>query len=374
MPIRSITKHYHKPDYVLIGIFAALIIFGLIMLSSAGAAIGYEKFGDSYYYLKHQFFSGLLPGLFFLFIASRMDYRLWKKIAFPLIVLSIVLLILVFIPGLNFSYGGATRWLRVGGFIFQPTEIVKLALVIYLAAWLEKKNDQEISDLKSGLLPFIGILGLIMLLIILQPDIGTMVVTMAIAITVYYIAGARNLHILGLGVLGLGLLTLLIKIAPYRMARFMTFLHPELDPKGIGYHITQAFLAIGSGGIFGRGFGQSRQKFQYLPEVTGDSIFAVIAEELGFIFSLVLIATFLFLMYRGFRMAKSAPDNFGRLLAVGIISWFVLQAFINIGAMSGILPLTGIPLPFISYGGSSLAVSLAAIGILINISRQTKEI
>jgi len=373
MPFRNIIKNYHEPDYVLIGIFAILIIFGLIMLSSAGAAVGYERFGDSYYYLKHQFLNGLIPGLFFLFITSRVDYRLWRKIAFPLLIFSIVLLILVFIPGLSFSYGGATRWLKLGGFLFQPTEIVKLTFLIYLSAWLEKRNEKEISDFKAGLIPLLVVLGLITFLIILQPDIGTMSIIVLTSLVIYFVAGGKIIHLVWLGISGLGLLAFLVKIAPYRAARLMTFLHPELDPQGIGYHINQAFLAIGSGGFFGRGFGQSRQKFQYLPEVTGDSIFAVIAEELGFIFVLILVGLFLSLMHQGFKMAKKTPDTFSRLLTIGIVSWFVLQAFINIGAMSGILPITGIPLPFISYGGSALVASLAAIGILINISRQTRD-
>ncbi len=373
MPI-NLAKRYHEPDYVLIAIFAVLVVFGLVMLSSAGVAMGYEKFGDSYYYLKHQVFYGLIPGLFLLFLTSRIDYRYWRRLALPLLALSILLLILVFIPGLGSAYGGASRWLNFGGILFQPTEIIKLTFIIYLAAWLEKRNEKEISDFSIGFLPFIAILGLIAVLIILQPDVGTMLVIVLTSLAIYFAAGGSLGYLSWLGLGSLGLLILLIRAAPYRTARFMTFLRPELDPQGIGYQINQAFLAIGSGGFWGRGLGQSRQKFQYLPEATGDSIFAIIAEELGFVWVLALIALFLYLLYRGLKMAKLAPDTFSRCLVIGIVFWLVLQAFINIGGMSGVLPMTGIPLPFLSYGGSALAISLAAVGILINISRQTKEL
>jgi cell division protein FtsW len=372
--MKFIKKNYHQPDYVLIGILSFLVVFGLVVLSSAGAALGYEKFGDNYYYLKHQVVYGLIPGILLFIITSKVNYNVWKKISLLLFILSIISLVLVFIPGINFSAGGAARWINIGGFIFQPAEIVKLSLIIYLAAWLEKKGAEEVGNFNSGFLPFVVILGLIMTLIILQPDMGTMMVMAAIAIAMYIAGGAKINHVILLGLIGVLLLLLLIKVAPYRADRLMTFLHPELDPQGKGYHINQAFLAIGSGGFFGRGFGQSLQKYLYLPEVAGDSIFAVMAEELGFIAGLLVIGAYIFLMRRGFKMAKIAPDAFARLLTVGIISWFVFQAFINIGAMCGALPLTGIPLPFVSYGGTSLAISLAAIGILINISKQTKEI
>ena len=358
-----------QPDYVLIILFGILILFGLVMLSSAGTALGYQKFDDPYYFLKHQVLFGLIPGLIFLFIFSKIDYRKWKKIAFPLLIFSIVLLILVFIPGLGASYGKAKSWINIAGFSLQPSEIVKLTFLIYLATWLEKRSKEEIKDVSAGLAPFLISLLTVALLMVLQPDIGTMSVIILVSLIVFFIAGADILHLIGIGTVGLAGLFLLIKSAPYRVARFTTFLHPELDPQGIGYHINQALLAIGSGGLFGLGLGHSRQKFQYLPEATGDSIFAIIAEELGFILTLGLIFLFLFLAYRGFVLAQKAPDKFGKLLVVGIISWFVIQAFVNIGAMLGLLPMTGIPLPFISYGGTALMTSLAAVGILVNISK-----
>lgn len=366
------TRQKKQPDYVLIALFAILVVFGLVMLSSAGTALGYHKFDDPYYFFKHQFLFGLIPGLIFLFIFSKIDYRKWKKISFPLLIFSIILLLLVFIPGLGASYGKAKSWINIGGFSLQPSEIVKLTFLIYLAAWLDKRSKEEIKDVSSGLVPFLILLLAVALLIILQPDIGTMSIIILVSLTVFFIAGADILHLIGIGAFGLFGLFLLIKAAPYRAARFTTFLHPELDPQGIGYHINQALLAIGSGGLFGLGLGHSRQKFQYLPEVTGDSIFAVIAEELGFFLTAGLIILFLALLYRGFKLAQRTPDKFSKLMVAGIISWFIIQALINIAAMLGLLPMTGIPLPFISYGGTALMTSLAAVGILINISKHSQ--
>jgi len=367
-------KKYHAPDYVLLGLFGFLLVTGIIMLSSAGVAMGYQEKGDIYFYLKRQIFFGLIPGLILLYAASKIDYRFWKKISLPALILSIGLLILVLIPGIGAARNGATRWINLGLLDFQPAEIVKISFLIYLAAWLAKRSGSEIKDFTAGFLPFILILGLITGLIVAQPDFGTMLIIAFTSVIVYFIGGAKLSHVLLLGLSSLGLLSLLIKFESYRMRRFTTFLHPEFDPQGIGYHINQAFLAIGSGGFWGRGFGQSRQKFAYLPEAVSDSIFAIMAEELGFAFCFILVFAWLWLFQRGLKMASRAPDEFGRLLGTGIISLFVVQALINIGAMTGVVPLTGVPLPFISAGGTSLVISLAAVGILINISKQTKEI
>jgi cell division protein FtsW len=224
-------------------------------------------------------------------------------------------------------------------------------------------------DVHGGFLPFVAVLGTIMLLLILQPDIGTMFIIAVSAIIVYFVGGAPLTYVGGLIVLGILGLALLIGLAPYRAARLTTFLNPELDPQGIGYHVNQALLAIGTGGLFGLGYGHSRQKFQYLPEVAGDSIFAVIAEEMGFLAVMVLLALFLALLWRLISIAQAAPDKFGRYVAVGVAAWIVMQAFVNIGSMVALLPITGVPLPFVSYGGTSLAVSLAAIGVVLSVSR-----
>ncbi len=370
--MRFFSKNIHQPDWKFIITLGLIVVFGLIMLSSASVAISFEKFGEGYFYIKHQIFYGLIPGLILLIIFSLIDYRLWRKIALSLLIFSIVLLLLVFIPGIGAEYGTAQSWLNIFGVSFQPAELVKLTFLMYLATWLENRGRQKAKDISEGLIPFLSVLSIIALLLILQPDLGTMTIILIVSLIVYFVGGANLIHLLGIGAGSFIGLLILIRIAPYRTARLMTFLHPELDPQGIGYHINQAFLAIGSGGFWGRGFGMSRQKFQYLPEVTGDSIFAIIAEELGFIFATLLVLAFIYLMYRGFKIAQNAPDDFAKLLVIGIISWIIVQAFVNIGAMIGLLPLTGVPLPFISYGGTALAVLLAACGIVINISRQTR--
>ncbi len=355
-------------------IAGVIIFFGLIMLTSASGPSGYDRFGDSFYYTKHQILYGLIPGVILLYVFSRISYQKWKDNALTLLLVSIGLLMLVFIPGIGAEFGTSRSWISMFGlFSVQPAEFVKLTFLFYLAAWLDMRGKKAVSDWYSGFLPFILVLGAIMFLMILQPDVGTMSIIVAMSLVVYFVAGAPLLHLGALVGGGLVLFGLLIKFAPYRAARFSTFLHPELDPQGIGYHINQALLAIGSGGFFGLGYGHSRQKFQYLPEVFGDSVFAVIAEELGFLFSVVLIVLFLALMWRGLRIAMEAPDNFGRYVTIGIISWFLIQAFVNIGSMVGILPMTGVPLPFVSYGGTALAVSMAAVGVVLNISRYSRS-
>lgn len=361
----------HKPDYALLITVAVIIIFGLIMLSSASSVVSFQKFNDSNYLLKHQLLYGVLFGIIGFFIVSRIDYHIWRKFAFPFLALNVLLLLAVFIPGISYQYGGAKRWITLGPTLLQPTEILKLTFIIYLSTLFEK-NIQGIKETAYGLVPFLIILGVITTLIMLQPDMGTMITIAVIGLVIFFVAGAPLKHLLWIGLSGIGLFALLVKIAPYRAARFTVFLNPALDPQGIGYHVNQALLAIGSGGIFGLGLGHSRQKYLYLPEVTGDSIFAIVAEELGLIFSILLIVLFLYLMYRGFKIAKNLPDLFGKFLAVGIISWFVFQAFINIAAMVSLIPLTGIPLPFVSYGSSALVTSIIAVGVLFNISKQTK--
>jgi len=371
--IKREKTQYHHPDYFLIIIFSLILIFGLVVLTSASSAAGFEKFDDSYYFIKQQLLHGFVPGIILLVLLSFINYQKWKKLIFPLLIASIILLISVFLPGIGAQYGGAKSWINLGPFSFQPAELVKLTFILYLAIWLSKKEKEELKKFSTGFLPFLVILGVISLLIALQPDIGTLFVILSTALIVYFSAGARFSHLFLTAAGGGSLLFLLIKISPYRTARLTTFLHPELDPQGIGYHINQAFLAIGSGGLFGRGFGHSRQKFLYLPEVTGDSIFAIVCEELGYIFALILIGLFLLLFIRIIKIAKECDDPFGKLLAIGIASWFTIQAFLNISAMIGIAPLTGIPLPFVSHGGTALAIGMAAVGILINMSRQVKD-
>lgn len=356
-------------DITFIILLAVLVVFGLVMLSSASSVLSYQTFGDSYYYLKHQILYGVFLGTIAFYVMSRIDYHYWRKHAFPILIFTMALLLAVFIPDVGTKLLGAKRWISVGGFFFQPSEVVKLTFLIYLAAWLEKRG-KEVEDVSYGLLSFLVMLGALVLLIaVAQKDLGTTVVIAVISVVVFFVGGAPWKHLASIIAGGTAALFVLIKIAPYRAARFTVFLNPEVDPEGIGYHINQALLAVGSGGFFGLGLGHSRQKFNYLPEVVSDSIFAIIAEELGFIFAVGVVLLFLAFTIRALKIASRAPDQFGKLIAVGVAVWIGFQAFVNIGAMLSLLPLTGIPLPFISYGSSSLITLFAATGILANISR-----
>lgn len=362
-------RKLHKPDYILAIVVFTLIIFGLIMISSASAVISYTQTDTPYYFFWRQTIS-LVVGVVVWVVCYLVDYHFWKKFALPLLILTIILLMAIFIPQLVVCSGGACRWIRIGPLSLQPAEIAKLTFVLYLAAWLEKRG-RYIRKFFYGFLPFFIVLSIITFLIMSEPDLGTMSVIVATGIAMFFVAGASLPYLILGGAFGCGILWFLIKTAPYRMERLMVYLDPSKDIQGIGYHINQALLAIGSGGILGLGFGQSRQKYNYLPHAEGDSIFAIIAEELGFIKTSLIIILFLILAWRGFQVARKAPDIFGRLVACGITCWLIFQALINIAAMVGLVPLTGIPLPFISHGGTSLVVSLAGIGILLNISRQT---
>ncbi|PJC01350.1 MAG: putative lipid II flippase FtsW [Candidatus Komeilibacteria bacterium CG_4_9_14_0_8_um_filter_36_9] len=365
-------RNQQAPDIALMILFGAMILFGLLMLSSATTVIAFQVEGDSYFYLKHQLLRGVIPGLILFLIAIRTPYHFWKKMAFWMLVVSVVLLLLVLIPSFGEVHGGAMRWIKVGPISFQPSEIVKITFLIYLATWLEKKGVRGLHDVEYGTIPFLSIIGIIAILFLKQPDLGTLLVILAISFLLYFIAGAPWKYIFT--ILGASFLILLVLIlsSPYRADRLKTFLSGG-DLLGEGYHINQAKIAIGSGGIFGLGLGQSQQKYRYLPEVQGDSIFAIMAEEMGFIVSAVFIGLFLVILIKGFNIARGSPDEFGRLLAAGITIWFVIQAVVNLGAMMGLLPLTGITLPLISYGGSSFAISLFAVGILLNISKYSKR-
>lgn len=359
----------HQPDYIFIFAVFALIIFGIVILFSASSVISHEKFNQSNYFLKHQLFYSLPLALICFFICQRINYKYWKKIAFPLLIASLILLGLVFIPGLG-NPNGAKRWVYLG-FSIQPFEIVKLTFIIYLAALLSKKEDIY-QTIKESLIPFLVVIGIISLLVYLQPNMSALMITFLIAGLIYFLAGAKLTYLTAFSGLALAGLFALIKMAPYRMKRLTVFLHPEIDPQGIGYQIDQALLAIGSGGLFGLGFMHSIQKWKYLPEVIGDSIFAIVAEELGLIGAGIVVALFVVLSWRGFKIAKNSSDRFGYILAGGIAGWLFFQAFINMASISGLIPLTGIPLPFVSYGGTALITSSIGAGILVNISKYTK--
>ncbi len=359
-----------KPLLIIVGL---LVLVGFVMLFSASGAVGIERFGDSAFYVKRQLVS-FVVGLALFWIGWRVDYHLWQKWSLPILIAALALLVLVLIPGIGASGQGAVRWINLGFTSFQPTEFAKLALILYISAWLSERGLHTVRDVKHGLVPFASLMAVFAFLILKQPDLGTLLIIVAIGGVLFFVGGADARHIAGLVVAGIVFVGIAIKIAPYRLARFTAFLDPAADPQGAGYHITQALLAIGSGGLFGLGLGNSRQKYFYLPEVTGDSLFAVIGEELGFFASAGIVVLFALFFLRGLRIALRAPDTFGKLAALGIAVWVAAQAFMNIGAMLGVLPLTGLPLPLMSYGGTALAATLAGIGILLNIAKQGRRI
>jgi len=366
-----------SPDYTLLVVTFLLILSGLAILTSASSVVAYENFNNTSYYLIHQLIYGVVAGLALGAIVYKINYQNWKKLGIFSLILAVILLILVFLPSTSLSHGGARRWLEIpipllGSFSFQSAEFAKLAFILYLAAWFEKRG-QEVKSFKGGFIPFAFLLIVVSILLMAQPDMGTLIVIVSSSAVVYFLAGAMIKHLAIAFTGGACFLAVAIYLAPYRIGRLLVFLNPDFDPQGIGYQISQALLAIGSGGIFGRGFGYSRQKFNYLPESMGDSVFAIIGEEFGFIGAVLIISLFLLYAWRGFRIAQKAPDTFGMLLAGGITSMVILQAIINIAAISALVPLTGIPLPFISYGGSSMIIFIIATAILLNISRNTKN-
>lgn len=359
-----------ESDKPLIFITGAIVIFGLAMLSSASSAISYGAYKDSYHLFKHQLL-GLVLGLAAAWLFSKIDYHIWKKHALWMLAASICLLILVFIPGIAGDWGTSKSWINIFGFSLQPSEFVKITFLIYLAAWLEGRK-KKLSEISKGIAPFAAIFCLISLLMMLQPDVGTLTIIALSSLAVYFIGGGKTKHIAILILLGLAALIIMLRIYPYQANRFKCMLDPSYSPKQHCYQVNQSLIAIGSGGFWGRGFGASRQKFSYLPEAQNDSIFSIISEETGFIFSAGLVLLYLGLFYRGIAIAKKAPDDFGKILAAGLSAWIAMQAIINIGGMVGIMPMTGVPLPMISYGGSAMLAALASVGILLNISKQTK--
>lgn len=388
------SEAFQKPDLLLFVICAALVFTGILILASVSSSFSLQRTGSTFYYLNHQILFGLIPGFVLAVIAYAFPLHALKRWSFILLVASIFLLLFVFIPGIGSKLGGANRWIVVESFSFQPAEVLKLTAILYLSSWLssriaqprptnapkQRQSAQRLQKQKSKggkreiqelLLPFLGIMAVIAILLALQPNVSTLGVISLTALIIYFIAGTPKWHAVSMLFAGISLLFLLIKIAPYRLSRFTIFLDPTLDPSGKGYQIKQALIGIGSGGLTGMGLGMSFQKFGVLPEPIADSIFAIFAEETGFIGAIFLVLLFLAFTMRSFIIAQRAPDHFQKLVAVGIASWFFIQAFVNIGSMLGLVPLTGIPLPFISYGGSSLMVSLIAVGLLLNISKHT---
>jgi cell division protein FtsW len=357
-----------RSDYWLSLLVFGLIAFGLIAIYSVSKYYSLEITNNASdkYFLTKQLVAVLL-GLAVWVIFQAINYKVWYKYAGFLFFVTIFLLIL---PVILHAFGGgsAGRWVNLGFRSFQPAEFGKLAFLIYLSGWFAKQGD-SIDKIKKMFWPFIGIVGFIALLLLAQKDLGTLSIYVLIAAGIFIMAGAPFYQILSAVGLGGIVLWLAIKIEPYRMQRLLTFLNPNSDALTSGYQIKNALIAIGSGGIWGLGFGQSKQKYLYLPEAHTDSIFAIIGEELGLIRAGLIIFVFTLVVLRGLKVVKNAPDTFARLLSAGIIIWIFFQMFVNIAAMLALVPLTGIPLPFISYGGTSLVTLLAAVGILTNISK-----
>src|SRR3990172_12704934 len=357
-------------DPIFKGIVATLLIAGFFILASASIGITASMEAPSYFFILRQLMMGGVVGFILFIFAAKFPYKKWKNWALAIFAGSILLTAAVWIPGLGLKVGGAVRWLSFGPFSFQPAELLKFGLILYLSAWFSSRVGRT-SSLRGGLIPFLIIMGIASSLLVLQPDIGTLGVLAISGLFLFLIAGGKVTHVLALVLIGLILLGILIQLEPYRRDRLLVFLNPEHDPQGAGYQVRQSLIAIGSGGLWGGGFGMSRQKFQYLPEPVGDSIFAVAAEEFGFIGAAMIIFLFVLLAWRGFYISRFAPDAFGKLLGSGMVLLIIIQSMINISALSGLVPLTGIPLVFISQGGSSLAVTLLEAGILLNISKTT---
>lgn len=342
-----------------------LTVFGLFMIYDASSFVAFKDFADKYHYIRDQIFWAALGflGLTFFYL---FDYRKLYFLSLPLLLMSIILLIMVFIPGIGVYVLGAHRWIDLGVITLQPSEFAKLALVIFLAAWFSNRE-------KGRLLAFLLLLGLVLFLIIAEPDMGTAVIILLVALTMYFLSGAPLWQFFAVIPLFAILSLLAIKIAPYRTQRITAFFDVNSSPQDYSYHVRQILIALGSGGLTGLGFGNSLQKYAYLPENTTDSIFAIIAEEVGFLGSAFIIFVYAFLIMVGFRISSRAKDSFGKLLAAGIATLIATQALINLASQTALLPLTGVPLPFISYGGSALIVNLCSIGILLNISKQSHK-
>lgn len=361
-----------KIDKVFVFWTVALMVAGFFIFSSA--SLGLLARSDTQYssVTFSQTILGLLLGTIAMIVTSRLDYKIWKKTAFYFLAISIVLNILVLIPHIGFEHGGARRWFIIAGISIQPAEILKLAFVVYFSAWAAGMKD-KMKTLKYGFLPLVALFLVLGALLIKQPDTDNFLMIVFSGMAIFLVAGGRWKYIFVVVATAIIAVGALAFSRPYVMQRITTFLNPSENAQGSGYQIQQSLIAIGSGGMFGRGFGQSIQKFNFLPEPIGDSIFAVEAEEFGFLGACVLVLLYVLFAVRGLKIASRVPDLFGRLLVVGIVIMIVAQAFVNIGAMLGVLPLSGITLPFVSHGGTSLFITLLEVGIILSISKSQKQ-
>jgi cell division protein FtsW len=354
-------------DGGVLAVTVVLALIGLVMVFSASAVVAGNRFQDSIYFLKRHL-AWLAFGFLLLQLASRMDYMVWRRLALPALGLTAVLLVLVLVPSIGAMAKGARRWIRMGPISVQPAEMVKLAVVLYLACYLTKREGR-LTGFVSGFLPPLAVVGLLAVLVLLEPDLGTVVVVGLVTYAMLFLGGARLSHLFSVVPVALAGVALLVWRSPYRLQRLMTFLDPGKDPTGAGFQVNQSFLAFGSGGALGVGLGEGQQKLFFLPEAHTDFVLALVGEELGLAGTATIMALFGLLVLKGFQIAGRAREPFGRHLALGITLLIGFQALINAGVATGLLPTKGLTLPLVSYGGSSLCVSLMAIGILLNISR-----
>lgn len=343
-----------------------LSIVGLIFIFEASSVRGFNETGDSFHYLKLQIV-WLMLGLGAMTFFALFDYHKLYYFSFIGMMATIFLLIVVLLPGIGYKAGGARRWIDFGFFNVQPTEIAKFSVIIYLASWFMRKERKRFFS-------FLILVGFLMALIILQPDMGTAIIVFGLSIIIYFLAGMNIMHLVALVPAAFGAFFVLVKLSPYRFNRLLAFFNPSRDPLGITYHINQILISLANGGIFGQGFGSSRQKYMFLPEAHTDSIFAIVGEEFGFIGGFIIISLFLILMYKMYKVVLNSPDRFGKLLAGGIFAFFNLQILINLAGIANVMPLTGVPLPFISYGGSNLLVAFSLMGIIMSIEKKIKKI
>lgn len=360
------TKKIDRPFLIIISILSLLGFLIFISASLGVTAQDSTKFSSR---VINQLVLGLVFGGIFAFIVSKIKFTFWKQYSLWIFIISTILTLLVFIPGIGLEAGGAKRWLILGPLSFQPSELLKIATILYFATWLSNVK-KEVQTIKYGLLPLLILMSIAGIILLLQPDTDTFVVLSVSLLSMYLVAGGKWKHILLIGLIGIIGLAGLVTVRPYLKDRVMTFINPASNPLDSGYQIQQSLIAIGSGGITGRGFGQSLQKFNFLPEPTGDSIFAVYAEEFGFIGAITLIFLFMAFFWRGLKIASNSKDTFGGLVVVGLVILVVTQAFVNISAMLGIIPLSGLPLTFVSHGGTSLFITLVSMGIVLNISKE----
>ena len=362
-------KRKQKPDLILLISAGLLIVFGFISLASSSSPLSIKLVGNTYYFLKHQLLFGLIPGLILGYACYKLNLKVLKKISFWILLLAIFASLAVFLPKIGSMVAGGKRWIKIFGLSVQPSEFLKLAFILYLSAWIYKFKEHK-DKLKTILLPFLLILGLISLILYFQKDLGTLIVMLTIGTIIYFTANTPKSHIaiiIIIAIMGIVCLTL---FEPYRINRLLVFLNPNSDLQGQGYHINQALFAVGSGGMFGKGLGMGEQRFGFIPEPHTDSTFAILAEETGFIGTFSVVALFMLILWRGIKIAKFQNNEFLKSVSIGITSWLIIQAFVNIGSMLGILPLTGIPLSLLSYGSSAFVCQLMALGLLLNISKK----